>query len=83
MPNNYKFKALQTRISNPVLQIMIPNRNYKSIADNSCRDLGLSSNWNTKLNKNKFAWNKKQELRKTNEFEIRGTVMKKILLAIQ
>jgi len=30
-------------ITNPVFQTMIPNRNYKSVDDNSCWDLGLSS----------------------------------------
>ena len=47
IPDNYKSKlqiqALQTRISNPVFQILIPNRNYKSDADNSCWERGLSS----------------------------------------
>ena len=30
-----QIQALQTRISNPQFQIMIPNRNYKSVDDNS------------------------------------------------
>ena len=36
IPDNYKSKALQTRISNPVFQIMISYRYYKSVDDNSC-----------------------------------------------
>ena len=43
IPDNYKSKVLQTRISNPLFQIMIPNRNYKSVDDNSCWDRGFSS----------------------------------------
>ena len=35
IPDNYKSKALQTRISNSLFQIVIPNRNYKSVDDNS------------------------------------------------
>jgi len=34
--DNYKFRHYKSPISNPVFQIMIPNRNYKSVDDNSC-----------------------------------------------
>ena len=35
IPDNYKSKALQIRISNPLFLIMIPNHNHKSVDDNS------------------------------------------------